>query len=274
MQWFTHEPYAGHRDPCPWGRWIDDSPKGEAMSRPTHALRRFGGMLVLAGLAAVVLSSCMNLNYTLVANPDATVSGTLQLQVAKEAASMLGIATAEDLERQLMSGELTEAGNPKVLDSCVPGLDDTYIILTCSVTNVPLTDIDDGWSLVREGDTLVMTVKTDSGATGEESSAGLGTVSITVTFPGDIIGVEGNGVTKTAPDTIVAKGSLDETLDFTVTASAAGAGGMNPIWILLAAFIVVIAGLALLLFLRRRREQLAPSQVDKAGPVAEVGQID
>ena len=244
------------------------------MSRNTQALRRSGGMLVLAGLAAVVLSSCMNLNYTLVANPDATVSGTLQLQVAKEAASMLGIATAEDLERQLMSGELTEAGNPKVLDSCVPGLDDTYIILNCSVTNVPLTDIDDGWSLVREGDTLVMTVKTDSGATGEESSAGLGTVSITVTFPGDIIGVEGNGVTKTAPDTIVAKGSLDETLDFTVTASAAGAGGMNPIWILLAAFIVVIAGLALLLFLRRRREQLAPSQVDKAGPVAEVGQID
>ena len=129
MQWFTHEPYAGHRDPCPWGRWIDDSPKGEAMSRPTQALRRFGGMLVLAGLAAVVLSSCMNVNYTLVANPDATVSGTLQLQVAKEAASMLGIATAEDLESQLKSGELTQGGNPKILDSCVPGSDDTYIIL-------------------------------------------------------------------------------------------------------------------------------------------------
>ena len=80
------------------------------MSRPTQALRRFGGMLVLAGLAAVVLSSCMNVNYTLVANPDATVSGTLQLQVAKEAASMLGIATAEDLESQLKSGELTQGG--------------------------------------------------------------------------------------------------------------------------------------------------------------------
>lgn len=274
MQWFTHEPYAGHRDPCPWGRWIDDSPKGEAMSRPTQALRRFGGMLVLAGLAAVVLSSCMNVNYTLVANPDATVSGTLQLQVAKEAASMLGIATAEDLESQLKSGELTQGGNPKILDSCVPGSDDTYIILNCSVTNVPLTDIDDGWSLVREGDTLVMDVKTDSGATGEESSVDLGAVSITVTFPGDIISVEGNGVTKTAPDTIVAKGSLEQTLDFTVTASAAGAGSMNPIWILLAAFIVVIAGLALLLFLRRRREQPAPSQVGTAEPVAEVEKID
>ena len=244
------------------------------MSRAAHAIRRSGGMLALAGLAVVVLTSCMNVNYTLVANPDATVSGTVQLQVAKEAASMLGIATAEDLEAQLKSGELTDAGNSKVLDSCVPGSDDTYIILNCSVTNVPLTDIDDGWSLVREGDTLVMDVKTDSGATGEESSVDLGAVSITVTFPGDIISVEGNGVTKTAPDTIVAKGSLEQTLDFTVTASAAGAGSMNPIWILLAAFIVVIAGLALLLFLRRRREQPAPSQVGTAEPVAEVEKID
>ena len=119
-----------------------------------------------------------------------------------------------------------------------------------------------------------MDVKTDSGATGEESSVDLGAVSITVTFPGDIISVEGNGVTKTAPDTIVAKGSLEQTLDFTVTASAAGAGSMNPIWILLAAFIIVIAGLALLLFLRRRREQPAPSQVGTAERVAEVEKID
>ena len=244
------------------------------MSRPTHAIRRVGGMLALAGLAVVVVSSCMNVNYTLVANSDATVSGTLQLQVAKEAASMLGIATAEDLESELKSGELTDEGNSKVLDNCVPGSDDTFIILNCSVTNAPLTDIDDGWSLVREGDNLVMHVKTDSGATGDASSVDLGAVSITVTFPGDIISVEGNGVTKTAADTIVAKGSLEQTLDFTVTASAAGAGSMNPIWILLAAFIVVIAGLALLLFLRRRREQPAPSQVGTAEPVAEVEKID
>ena len=234
------------------------------MSRPTHAIRRVGGMLALAGLAVVVLSSCMNVNYTLIANSDATVSGTLQLQVA----------TAEDLESELKSGELTDEGNSKVLDNCVPGSDDTFIILNCSVTNAPLTDIDDGWSLVREGDNLVMHVKTDSGATGDASSVDLGAVSITVTFPGDIISVEGNGVTKTAPGTIVAKGSLDETLDFTVTASAVGASGMNPIWILLVAFIVVIAGLALLLVLRRRREQPAPSQVDTAGPLAEAEQID
>jgi len=238
------------------------------MSPPANAIRRSGGMLAIAGLAVVVLSSCMNLNYTLVANPDATVSGTLQLQVAKEAASMLGIATAEDLEVQLKSGELTDAGNSKVLDSCVPGSDDTYIILNCGVTNAPLTDIDDGWSLVREGDTLVMHVKTDSGATGEESTVDLGAVSITVTFPGDIISVEGNGVTKTAPDTILAKGSIDETLEFTVTASAAGGSGINPMWLLLAGFIVIIGGLALLLFMRRRREEPA------AAPVDEPGQID
>jgi len=244
------------------------------MSRPTHVIRRSGGTLAIAGLVAVVLSSCMNVNYTLVANSDATVSGTLQLQVAKEAASMLGIATAEDLESQLKSGELTEAGDSKILDNCVSGSDDTFIVLNCSVANAPLTDIDDGWSLVREGDTLVMDVKTDSEATGEGSSVDLGEVSITVTFPGDIISVEGDGVTKTAPDTIVAKGSLDETLDFTVTASAAGSSGMNPIWILLAVFIVVIAGLALLLVLRRRREQPTSPPVDTVPPVAEAEQID
>ena len=146
---------------------------------------------------------------------------------------------------------MSRAANPKILDSCVPGSDDTYIILNCSVTNAPLADIDDGWSLVPEGDTLVMHVKTDSGATGEESSVDLGAVSITVTFPGDILSVEGNGVTKTAPDTIVAKGSIDETLDFTVTAAASSEGGIDPIWIRLAGFIVVIGGLALLLLMRR-----------------------
>jgi cytochrome c-type biogenesis protein CcmH/NrfG len=99
-------------------------------------------MLAVAALAVAVLSSCMNINYSLVANPDATVSGTLQLQVAKEAASMLGITTAEDLATQLKSGELTDAGDSKVLDNCVPGSDETYIVLDCGVTNAPLTDID------------------------------------------------------------------------------------------------------------------------------------
>lgn len=244
------------------------------MSRPVHAIRRSGGMLALAGLAVVILTSCMNVNYTLVVNPDATVSGTLQLQVAKEAASMLGIATAEDLESQLKSGELTDAGSSKVLDNCVSGSDDTYIILNCGVTNAPLTDIDDGWSLVREGDTLVMDVKTDSGATGEESSVDLGEVTITVTFPGDIISVEGNGVSKTAPDTIVAKGSIDETLDFTVIAAASGASGFNPIWILLAGFIVVIGGLALLLLIRRRRQGPEASKADTSSPSDTAGPID
>ena len=241
------------------------------MSRRAQSVRRSGGMLAVAALAVAVLSSCMNINYSLVANPDATVSGTLQLQVAKEAASMLGITTAEDLATQLKSGELTDAGDSKVLDNCVPGSDETYIVLDCGVTNAPLTDIDDGWSLVREGDTLVMHVRTDSGATGEEPTVDLGEVTITVTFPGDVISVEGNGVTKTAPDTIVAKGSIDETLDFTVTASAlgAGAGGMGPIWILLIGFIVVIGALALLLFLRRRSASPAPGQAVEEKPADE-----
>ncbi|MFZ4485917.1 MAG: LppM family (lipo)protein [Candidatus Nanopelagicales bacterium] len=246
------------------------------MSRRAQVIRRSGGMLAVAVLAVAVLSSCMNITYSLVANPDATVSGTLQLQVAKEAASMLGIATAEDLATQLKSGELTDAGDSKVLDNCVSGSDETYIVLNCGVTNAPLTDIDDGWSLVREGDTLVMQVRTDSGATGEEPTVDLGEVTITVTFPGDVISVEGNGVTKTAPDTIVAKGSIDETLDFTVTASAlgAGAGGMVPIWILLIGFIVVIGALALLLFLRRRSASPAPIPADDEKPVDETKQVD
>jgi hypothetical protein len=231
-------------------------------------------LLAVAAIAVAVLTSCMNVNYTLTANPDATVTGILQLQVAKEAASMLGIATAEDLATELKSGELTDAGDSKVLDNCVPGSDDAYIVLNCGVTNAPLTDIDDGWSLVREGDTLVMNVRTDSGATGDEPTVDLGEVTITVTFPGDVMSVEGNGVTKTAPDTIVAKGSLDETLAFTVTASAVGGGGgLNPIWILLIGFVIVIGALALLLLMRRRRASPEPAVPDEEKQVDDEKQV-
>ncbi len=226
--------------------------------------RRSSFVAAVAGFALVTLSGCINVTYSLSVNPDATLSGKVQLAVAKQAASILGITDANDLNEKMKSGQLSSETPTNVVNDCTASEDATNLILDCTFENAKASDLNDAWTMTVDGDTATFHAVLGDSTSAE--AAGLpgidaGGYDLTLTYPGPITSVTGDRAVQSGPNTVTVKGSLDQPLDLTVVGSlSSGSSSMLWIFILLGALaIIAIAVLAFVLRSGSRKSKEQPA---------------
>jgi len=238
-------------------------------------IRKSAILAMVGGVALMTLSACINITYTLNVNPDATLSGTVQLAVSKQAASVLGISSAEDLNSQLKSGQLSDQTSSKALDDCTGSQDADNLVLSCTIANAQASDIEQGWSMTVDGD--MATFHAVSQAPSTDSSPidipGLSqnSFTFTLTFPGEISSVTGDGAVQSGPNTVTVKSTLDKPVDFTVVGSLGSSTPMIWIYLLLAVVAVLAVGfLAYVLRTGSRKKDEGTPALDAAAVPAAI----
>lgn len=216
-------------------------------------VRRTSFFAGVAAFALLTLSGCINVTYTININPDASLSGTVQLAVTKQAASILGITDADDLNEKLKSGQLSEEMPTKAVDNCTASEDATNLILNCKLENAQASDLNEAWTMTVNGDTA--TFRAVLGDSSSAEAAGLpgfstGEYDLTLTYPGPISSVTGDRAVKTGPNTVTVKGTLDEALDLTVVGSL-NSGSSSMLWIYVLLGALAVGAIALLVFVLR-----------------------
>ena|GEM_PF-857307 len=237
--------------------------------------RRIVGFTAAMGLVVGLLSACMSLDYVLNVNADSTMSGTLKVAIAKQAASVFGLTSADDLLNEADSGDATSGMGLDVAKDCASSEDETNFILTCTIANAKASDIDEGWSMTTDGDTATLHVvanldqaaaETDPAAF-EMPDMNMGSYNFTINFPGKITKVTGTGAKQTSDTTVVAKGGLNDTIDFTVTGSTSSGSGL-PWWsylvigLIAGAVVVAIIGLVR----RGKKDEATPEPAPASAP--------
>ncbi|MFA7323966.1 MAG: hypothetical protein WC005_06370 [Candidatus Nanopelagicales bacterium] len=215
--------------------------------------RRVGAVATVMVAAAFVLSGCMDVTYSVNVNPDSTVSGSIVLDVDKQAASLLGITSAADLDTKLKSGDLTDETQSPVLGSCAASESSESLTLRCSFESLPVTDVSEDWSLTSEGDlaTLHIVSNATAGDSGLPTDASLGTATMTVTFPGEITNVTGDHATTTSPNSVTIKSDISQPIDVSITAGMTAGGSMMwLVYVLLGVLALVVVAI-LVVVLRR-----------------------
>jgi hypothetical protein len=205
-------------------------------------------------------------------NPDATASGQISLELAKQAASMLGIMTADDLLTGITDGELTDGADAFSSGQCQPQEKDESLAITCSFDDQAFTDPEGPWTISRQGDVITVSIKNSQQATdGADSSTDLGIplgrFEVVVDLPGDVQSVTGDFATQVDSDTVRVDASMNDEVDVTIT-SATGGGLLSRLPLILAAA-ALLAGLVVVILLvaRRRKPQTPP-------PLPEVDEPD
>lgn len=235
--------------------------------------RRTTGLIAIAGMALLVLTACMNVTYKLSVNSDATLSGTVQAQISKQAASFLGLTSKDQLNEALTTGELKDSIDPTVSKKCEVSEDSANFTISCVIDHVQASDLDDAWSLTKSGTQLTLHVVSEGQGDSEDSSfpsMDLGKFSFTAEFPGEISSVTGEGATKTAANTVTVNGSLSDTIDFTAVGSSEGAeDGPNLLIFGILGFAVLIVVVIIYLVLRKPKTTTAGTDLANANPVAD-----
>ena len=224
-------------------------------------VRKSAFLAMVGGLALITLSACMNVTYTLNVNPDATISGKVQLAVTKQAASILGITDADDLNSQLQSGQLSDQGSSKALQNCQASEDAENLLLDCTITNAQASDIEENWSMTTDGDVATFHAVSSAPTSSSIDLPGLSdnTFEFTMTFPGPISSVQGTGAVKTGENTVTVKGTLDQPLDFTVVGSLS-TGSTSMIWIYVLLGVLALLAVGVLAYVLRNGSRKSSEQ--------------
>lgn len=221
----------------------------------------------------LVLTACMSVTYKLTVNSDATLSGTLQAQISRQAASFLGIGSADQLNQAITSGDLKDGINADVAKKCQVGEDSANFTISCVIDHVPAAEVNEDWSLTKEGTNLTLhVVSAGQDSSGDNSlmpSMDLGKFSFTAEFPGPISSVTGTGAAKTDANTVKVDGSLNDSIDFTVVGTSEGSGSATSIWIFVILGVAVLAVLAIIYFVLRKPKK---AEVGEAIVVEEAGE--
>ncbi len=236
---------------------------------PTRSSGRRGLRAALCLLLALVLTSCLKYDLTLIVNEDDTLDGTLIVAVARE------FAAGQDIFRQ--SEELTPSEGSITKEAYE---DADYVGSRYVIAGVPISEIDalssdssTRFSLTHNDDEYVFEASLTFNIGGADSIPTDDTFSamVAMTFPGEVLesngAIEGNTVTWTAlrPD-------ADNSL--TARASAVANGGAGSpgdsgvawwIWALGAAGLFGLAAIGTAIVLSRRRAA-------KAGTAAQAWQ--
>lgn len=253
------------------------------MTAPVRASRptRVAGIVAAAVLALVSLSACIKLDAEMTIDSDAKATGTLALELQKQAASVLGVTSIEDFEGGLSEGDLGGQGLTGLGD-CAASETDAAYVYSCTFADTAFTEAGSGpWTITKDGSSIVMRVVNEGQSADAEGAdallgdASLGSLSITATFPGPITAITGEGATKTSDSTAQIDASLTDTVDITITSDATGSGSLAMVLTIVVAIAVVglIVLVAIVLLMRRRKGDAetpdAETPVGEAGTVAE-----
>lgn len=228
------------------------------LTRRTQRLAALVGAGIVASLA---LTGCIKVDANVAIASDATASGTFAFELQKDAASFLGISDLASFEGQISEGALTEGNELDAFQECVTSESDTGYVYTCTFANVPFTESTGLWTVTKEESTIVFRMVSEGA--GEETQgadnllgdASMGSINVTVEFPGPITAVEGEFVEQTSESTAKVSAAMTETIDVTIR-SEDGASGTNIAAILviaLAAGVAVLLIVAVVLLVMRRR---------------------
>ena len=246
------------------------------MSRAHRPIRRITALAAACVGAAFLLTACIDVNADITVNSDATGSGTFEMVLQKEAASMLGVTSADQLASQI-SGD--ETGVPGLSD-CKAGETDAGYTYSCSFTNTAFTDATGPWTITKSGESIVFTIKGNAAADASAESgdmsellggASLGTMTIKVAFPGPISQMTGEGVTKTSDTSATITSDLSETVDVTITAESSAGGGLSAsmiIVLLVALAVIVLIIVVAIVMIRRRSKPTGPPIAAPGNPNA------
>ena len=242
----------------------------------TTRTKRSAGLIALATMAILVLTSCIDVTYKLTVNSDATLSGAFMAAISKEAMAPLGVTSKEQLGEAVTSGDMDLGVDNEVAQSCVESEDATNFIVTCTVANVQASELDDAWSLTKTGDELTLNVVSESqGGTGDEAAMpegmSLGKFSFTATFPGPISSITGNGATKVDENTVTVEGSLSENFNVTVVAASEPNGSATKLLILviLAIAVVAVFVVAIVLLVKGKKKDAPGEAATEEPPTAD-----
>lgn len=237
-----------------------------------RSTNRMAALTGIAVLAIVTLSGCIKVDADVAINSDATASGTFAFELQKDAASFLGIGDLATFEQQIDEGALTEGQELDSFQECVTGESDTGYTYTCTFANTPFTEPDGLWRIAKEGSSIVFTMTSEgAGEDGAEAAsmlgdAGMGSIDVTVEFPGTITSVQGDLVEKTSDTTARVSASMTDTIDVTITSEdGASQGGIAGIIVVaIAAGVVVLLIVAVILLIMRRRAGTRPPELPAA----------
>lgn len=233
------------------------------MTRAQRPIRRAAALAAACVGAAFLLTACIDVNASVDVNADATASGSLEMVLQKQAASVLGVNSADDWATQVKSSETQNDPN---LGDCAAGETDAGYTYTCNFTNSAFTDESGPWTIVKSGNDIVFTLKgnaaSDAGAqTDALGGASLGTMTIKVTMPGEISQITGTGVEKTSDTAATITSDLSKPVDVTITSASSPSGMSASIIIVVVvalAVIVLIIIVAITLIRRRRNAPTGP----------------
>jgi hypothetical protein len=231
-----------------------------------------------AGLA-LSLTACMKMDMNLEINADDTVDGSVVMAFSRDFMDMAGMmgedADMDDLLEGFMDFDPESEDVPDYA-SVEPYDDGDFVGQQMNFDGAPLEEFSEGadmsgMSIVREGDQFVfqgdMDMTDETGEMGDIPPGMLENMDfdlrVSITFPGEVL--EHNG--SLSGTTVTWEPQIGEPNDmFARAMDSGGAGGGMPVWLWIVIGVVIVAGLAgLLFFMSRSKGEPAPA--DAAAPV-------
>ncbi len=237
-----------------------------------HLRRPWGAVLTLV-LAAVSLTGCLDITGDVTVAADGSSDANLVVAVDREVADLLGVISTEGLADQLLAEDDVFPGAQVKTD--VTETEEAFVA-TLDVTGFPAAEsldaaADQLYAVTVEGDQVLFRLVNAGEGTGAEVGGedlgstlpfvnDLGTVSLTVDFPGPIDSVEGTGVSQVDDDTVRIALGLAET--DTIEVTAAQEGGLDVAWQSVLAVLGLLALAVLAVVLLRRQSRAAAASAD------------
>lgn len=229
----------------------------------TRRIRRTAALAATATAAMLALSGCLSFTADMTISSEAKGSGTVSIGLQKEAASLFGLTDLAAFEEGI-SQQGSEVGAGDLLTGdCTSSETDTEFVQTCTFTDQEFTSQDDPWVITKDGESIVFTMKNEAQEGQDEllGDASLGTIDVTVTFPGPITAVSGEGASQTGDTEAAVSAPLSGPFDITITSQSSGGGGLLRTLLIVAGVLLLIIVIAVVVFaiLRGRKGSAAPA---------------
>ena len=223
--------------------------------------RTTGHLRVAVAAALVVgLSGCVSLEADLKLNGNAEASGQMRMSLSKEVASFVGVTDLGAFESQIQ--QQSEAELPSGASVSYEETDASYVVLA----DLDDAVIDDKAGFFAEvvNDTVQFRFVNGGGERSEEfGNAGMGTIKLTVEFPGEITSV--TGAEQVDDRTIAYSGSAAAVDEIVATSSIESAPSLASV--ATAAFVVALAiGAGVGVIFLRRGRSATPRDANSSEP--------